>query len=385
NTKFFVAARQNTEYARVPTTEPDMERQVMMNVVYQGDIRNKFKFSYIVDNTTENVFDSNYLRWLFDRTLSVSKYDRLSMQYAMEWNHQFSNSTIMDLKVNLLDIKTEETIDLLAAGEFIEDYRDGTNWTDYNKGPSGHFLGKPKDDIGNDKTRTYTFDGSVSSQLNKGNLVKAGIQFSYYDVDIERNLNVSDQAAYRLVKFAINPYEGAFYIQDKMEFEGMISNIGLRLDFNDLQSKYYSDPYAAARFQTPDKDVGLFFKLQPRIGFSFPVSEKAFFHLNYGTFTQRPTFSQLFFNQADANGNVEVLGNPNLKPENTQSYDIGLVQAFPYGFRLDVSAYYKDVKNLVETAFYKNAEQATYATYVNRDYADIKGFHVSLEKTDGPI
>jgi len=54
NTKFFIAARQNTEYTVVPTTDPDIERQVMMNLVYQADLNNKFKFSYIVDNTSES-------------------------------------------------------------------------------------------------------------------------------------------------------------------------------------------------------------------------------------------------------------------------------------------------------------------------------------------
>ena len=229
--KFFIAARQNTEFARVPTTDPDMERQVMMNLVYQENIENKFKFSFIVDNTTENVFDSNYLRWLFDRTLSVSIYNRLSTQYSFEWKHLFSNSTFSHLKFSLLDLETKEKVDLLAPGEFIEDYRDRTNWTDYNRGPSGHFLGKPKNDIGTDNTQTYTIDASISSQVNKGNLLKGGLQFSYFDVDIERNLNISDQDSYRLVKFAVTPYEGAFYLQDKMEFSGMVANLGLRLDF----------------------------------------------------------------------------------------------------------------------------------------------------------
>jgi len=120
--------------------------------------------------------------------------------------------------------------------------------------------------------------------------------------------------------------------------------------------------------------------LQPRIGISFPVSEHSVFHLNYGTFTQRPNFNQLFYNQITLNEDVDVLGNPALKPENTNAYDVGLVQGLPYGFRLDVSAYYKDVRDLVESAYYTDRNFEVYRTYINRDYADIKGFHVSLEK-----
>jgi len=72
-----------------------------------------------------------------------------------------------------------------------------------------------------------------------------------------------------------------------------------------------------------------------------------------------------------------------LKPENTTAYDIGIVQALPFAIRLDVSAYYKDVKNLVETAYYTDSNRWTYRTYHNLDYANIKGFHVSLEKMTG--
>ncbi|KAA3615266.1 MAG: TonB-dependent receptor [Calditrichaeota bacterium] len=385
NINFFVAARQNTTYTIVPRTNPDMERQVMMNLVYQAQPENKFKFSFIVDNTVESIFDSNYLRWLFDRSLSVSNYNSVSKQYAMEWKHVYSPSTFMDLKFNILDLSQVEAIELIQDGEFVEDYRDRTNWTDYNRGPSGHFLGKAKDDFSEDKTLTYSFDGSVSKQFNKNNLLKMGIQFSYYDMEIDRKINASSDASYRIVKVSAQPYEGALYVQDKMEFTGMIANLGLRLDFNDLQSRFYSDPFSVSRLPEPDKKTDILLRLQPRIGFSFPVSEKSVFHLNYGTFTQRPSFDQLFFNQATSDGALTEVSGPNLTHEKTQSYDIGFVQAFPLGLRLDVSAYYKDVKDLVETAIYESSDGGKYSTFVNRDYADIKGFHLSLEKNTGPV
>jgi outer membrane receptor protein involved in Fe transport len=82
---------------------------------------------------------------------------------------------------------------------------------------------------------------------------------------------------------------------------------------------------------------------------------------------------------------IEVLGNPRLNPENTKSYDVGLVQAFPLGVKLDVSAYYKDVTDLVETAYFFDEQQSVYRTFINRDYADIKGFHVSIEKSVGSL
>ncbi|MCB0265096.1 MAG: hypothetical protein KDH98_18265, partial [Calditrichaeota bacterium] len=63
----------------------------------------------------------------------------------------------------------------------------------------------------------------------------------------------------------------------------------------------------------------------------------------------------------------------------------GLVQGITEDVRLDVSAYYKDVTNLIQDAIYKDFQDVSYQTFVNREYADIKGFHISFEKTGGFI
>ncbi|OGV90456.1 MAG: hypothetical protein A3J88_00020 [Melioribacter sp. RIFOXYB12_FULL_38_5] len=147
-----------------------------------------------------------------------------------------------------------------------------------------------------------------------------------------------------------------------------------------LERGLYYDREVAKKDKTE-----LFSRIQPRVGISFPVSETSVFHLNYGTFTQRPSFNQVFYNQITSFNEIQILGNPRLKPENTKAYDVGLVNAFPYGLKLDVSAYYKDVTNLIETAYYYDEQQSVYQTYRNRDYADIKGFHVSVEKAEGQL
>ena len=82
---------------------------------------------------------------------------------------------------------------------------------------------------------------------------------------------------------------------------------------------------------------------------------------------------------------IEVIGNPRLRPENTRAYDVGIVQGLPGGIFLDVSAYYKDVTDLIQTAYFFDEQQSVYRTFINRDYADIKGFHVNLEKRDGNV
>jgi hypothetical protein len=184
-----------------------------------------------------------------------------------------------------------------------------------------------------------------------------------------------------------------------MEFEGLIANFGIRADLWNSATDYFlnqfnpfpssSDslysmrktiyhPELASRGKAP-----VLGRIQPRIGVSFPVSVTTVFHLNYGSFMQRPPFKYVVATRTTLAFNKPVeLGNPRLEPETTNSYDIGVTQGLGEGFTLDVSGYYKDVKNLIEQATFV-AGNFSYKTYFNRDYADIRGFRLALTKRRG--
>ncbi|UCH09419.1 MAG: TonB-dependent receptor, partial [Fidelibacterota bacterium] len=382
--KLFFAGRQNTIHPIIPTPQPDIERQIMSSLLYQPDLNNKFKLSLVLDTQSENYLGSQWLRWMFDRTLSVAQHARRSQQYGFEWEHVLSHATFIDVRFRVLDLSIQERIEMVRPGEFLNDYSNNLNWVDYTS-HSDHRVGRPQDDRGDEHTTTYSLHTYLTSQVNPNNLLKAGLQMFYYDVEVDQETNLSTESNYLINKFKVNPYEGALFLQDKMEFEGLIANLGLRFDFYDLNVRYYSDIFSPLKPPALKEQTELYTRLQPRIGISFPVSETTVFHLNYGTFTQRPNFNQVYYNQVTASNNIDVLGNPRLRPENTKAYDVGLVKGLPFGLRLDVSAYYKDVKDLVETAYYSDSSNTIYGTYTNRDYADIKGFHVSVEKLEGAV
>jgi outer membrane receptor protein involved in Fe transport len=127
-------------------------------------------------------------------------------------------------------------------------------------------------------------------------------------------------------------------------------------------------------------------RVQPRLGISFPVSISTVFHVNYGSFVQRPPFSQTVYQQTPNVGFRDmILGNPRLQPQVTNSYDVGLMQGLGEGFTIDISGYYKDVRNLIQQAFYYDVQGFGYSTFVNRDYADIRGFRIGLARRKGMI
>jgi outer membrane receptor protein involved in Fe transport len=69
-------------------------------------------------------------------------------------------------------------------------------------------------------------------------------------------------------------------------------------------------------------------------------------------------------------------GNPNLKPEETTAYELGFTHTPTDRSRIQATAYYKDVKNLVEITNIPSSPNS-FSSYRNRDFATIKGFDLA--------
>jgi outer membrane receptor protein involved in Fe transport len=400
NTSIFVAARQNFVNPIFPSAEPNTQTQLLSNLTYHLSRRDKLRLTFNYDKEKINDFTSNFFNWFEDATRNTIN-RRTTFQFGLDWNHVFGNSSFLDLRINQLNTLDEDRVFLLRPDQYSNDYSSNTNWRFYTI-PSGYTVGGMNTTYGDAKTKSFNFNGNFTSQVTLNHMIKTGIQFTYHDIDVDRKLGMTNTATMRFDEYHEYPYEGAIYIQDKMEFEGIIANVGLRFDFYNFNTSFYSNkfsPYRNPGFDPTNPESGQFYDqnnagteetglntvLQPRIGISFPVSESTVLHLNYGVFTQRPAYEYIFVSRfmMEANPNFERLGNPALQPERTNAYDVGLVQSFPLGFRLDLSAYLKDVSNLVQMASYTDRDGFVYETFDNREYADIYGFQISLERSYG--
>lgn len=398
----FIAGRQNVVNPIIPTGRANIHRQVMANVTWAASSDDKVKFSYNFDQSFNNSITTNYYRW-FERVMNVNKQTEGVHQFGVNWTHILNPSTFFEMKANYLTTTADDRIDVLSDTTWADLYNNSINWRHYTA-PNGYNVGRLQTSYGDEKTQTFFFNGAVTSQVNKFNLVKAGFQFTYYDIDVNNVNTQSTEANVRYEDYRVFPYEGAAYIQDKMEFEDLVTNIGLRLDFYNLNTEYYTNkysPYLNPNFDPTDPSQGAYYDkelaskkktelkyiFQPRIGIAFPVSDKSVLHLNYGVFTQRPAFEYIFgqSTKLTATPDYEALGNPQLEPERTISYDVGIVRSLPAGFHLDVSAYLKDVSNQIMYAVYEDNGGNRYFTYDNREYADIKGFHITLDRNTGLI
>jgi outer membrane receptor protein involved in Fe transport len=192
----------------------------------------------------------------------------------------------------------------------------------------------------------------------------------------------------------IKPRQGAVYVQDKMEYEGMIVNLGFRFDYFDPNyDNYPSDPNqpvpdsiisVGGTIHNPTSVSAKYF-WSPRIGVAYPFTEKDVLHFNYGKYFQTPQLRFLYNNvNFDFSGAFPMVGNPDIEPERTTAYEIGWKHQFTNNIVLNLTGYYKDVTGLTDTEqiYYTYSDYYTY--YINTDYGNIRGFELEIYKRRSP-
>ncbi|MBO8131304.1 MAG: TonB-dependent receptor [Candidatus Marinimicrobia bacterium] len=191
------------------------------------------------------------------------------------------------------------------------------------------------------------------------------------------------------------PVELAFYVNDKMEYDDIIINAGVRMDYFDTDDKELIDPASPAVIKTAVMLADTAWKkkdpvvlISPRIGVSFPVTEATVFYAQYGKFYQMPSFQNMYFSTYTFGRQIVQGGyyyiNPigfGLDPIKTTSYEIGFRQALGGVASIDITGFYKNVKGLVQVVKQlPSTPVSTLTTYydrlVNGDFATHKGLEV---------
>ncbi len=407
--RLFMAFHNNNTWPILPTQEPNISRQYMGNLVFDVGNAMSLRFSGAYSRADGHDFSDRsgvgWYDWVWDQAFNIDQTIDENFQLGLRWSHALSTSTFYEIKLNSLHTSRVEGP---PATDPNEDYYnppfpvwdqawDGKDVGDYFK------YGQLNSTFTEERTSTISLDASMTSQVSIYHMLLAGFQGNLYVLDIDNLYGVGGKNA-SIAQYTVKPFEYAFYVQDKMEFQGMIANVGLRLDVYNANVQYYTDIYSPYRYidslgiprtneaLAPKAETPTVVGVQPRVGISFPVSVHTVFHVNYGTFLQRPPFNRMInqrFTRFDLSSGIvsqipSTLGNPTLKPEMTNSYDVGVTQGLGEGFTVDVSGYYKDVRNLIQQAEYHPTSGASpYMTYINRDYADIRGFRLGLVKRSG--
>jgi hypothetical protein len=276
-------------------------------------------------------------------------------------------------------------------------------------------------------TNTYGIKIDFTSQLDKINMVKFGVEFSQHKLSFD-NINLIQDPAVgdpqetgnpfvkRFVadpndpnenlaidRYIRQPIELSAYLQDKIELDEIIINAGVRVDYFSTDGLVLNDPsdpdiYRPRRpenvaltleerrakwYRDPESSL----QFSPRLGVAFPITESGVVHFSYGHFFQIPNFQLLYTNPEyklpEGTQNLGIVGNPELKPQQTISGEIGIQQAFSSDLGMDLTMYFRDIRNLAGT----RADEirlfggsASYSQFVNSDFGSVIGVVLSVTK-----
>ncbi len=267
------------------------------------------------------------------------------------------------------------------------------------------------------RTDTYLGKIDLSSQVTNQHLLKTGVEMRLHTLDYnDEYIAVIPEIDRRFVawngKYTRKPFEASAYLQDKVEIGSLIVNAGLRFDYFDSNGEVVADPRDPnavlvenrLRNAVPGED-GLpdflpdeYFKpasakwqISPRLGVAFPITAGGVIHFSYGHFFQTPNFELLYQNPWFLLGNtgsglLGLVGNADLEPEKTINGEIGLKQELGSGSALELTAYYRDIRNLTGTAtdpivLYNSSIR--YGMLVNSDFGFVRGVILRFDQRFG--
>ena len=323
----------------------------------------------------------------------------------------------------------------------IFDYATGNNF-----GVGGQFM-----DIYNRRSNVITYKGEITSQLNKKHQIKAGVEYRKTEIMLnDLTVLYTSYTGYRPMIMAPenntihnsfqsmvnpftneplknrNPLEVSAYIQDKVESDDLVINLGLRFDFFDSQFWVLNDP-EDPNYLSPLKPLNRWndlnqdgsisddemnynnlktdsarissnafgdpwyrkadpkTQLSPRFALAFPITDKGYLHFSYGHFFQNPKFSYIYdnpeFEVPAASGVNSTMGNANMEPQRTTQYEVGFSQQIGRDVGIELTGYFKDIRNLNSTEIKKSFIAGDrYGLYVNKDHANSKGITCAISK-----
>jgi len=353
----------------------------------------------LIGNTSQNLANSFQYRYNPD---GMKTQERLALVHGLDWTHTLSTTTFytVNLRQNYFsysDLAFESTL----AGRY---YDAGAPRGDVNYELGAIIQGY---DIGRyeQKTNAFVVKGSLTSQVTPEHLLKVGGEFQYADMGFgapgtlsyeilsgtaSRVYVVADSLAQNTRRYF--PTTWALFAQDRIEVEDFLIRVGIRAEYYDANATVPSDPANPANVipgapESVPQQTTRKFVVAPRFGMSYPITATGALYFSYGHFYQMPGFGNLYANSdysilenlQEGGVSYGVMGNPDIRPEFTVQYEFGFKQEFARTFGVDLSVFYKDVRDLLGVELIDTYAAATYARFTNVDFGSVYGIKATVD------
>lgn len=386
----------------------DISNQFALIFSYHGTWKSWSNFDWVWKNYPDNMAD----------------YSRSNQNFNLRINHTLSKSTFYNINFGYLSVDYDGSLYGQDPADFWTFYKDSVaydywdyinRFSDVPDSIKDRIKEPTTDRFGfndsqsyqsiwrDDFTRSYVFKGDITSQLHPEHLVKSGIEIQYNDiqyVDIQDGgVKLSNYGRYRFQNdplfpepngpfkefgqnrwvFNAYPLSGGIYLQDKFERETLIINAGIRADWfmpgSSVKNSDWKNQWENATGLIADWEW-IKYKISPRFGISFPITQKTVIFFSYGHFNQLPEL-QYFYRDPYTGG---FTGNPFLDYEQTILYEFGFTHQIANDWALDIKSYTKDISQQVETLQLQAALGLPVYLYDNKGYGRARGLEFELVK-----
>jgi len=301
----------------------------------------------------------------------------------VQWVHQLGQDFFFSLHAGAHqqehDVKIfEDWQDYLDSGYQPEDFTFASYFYDENDW---------SDTYRESSSISYSAGGEATCQYGNYHQFKCGADARILNLKMldirEMDIGTNNQPAGIIDRYGESPREYSAYLQDKIELDYLVLNAGLRWDYTDPQSQGWSNP------EDPESglaDAPVSQQFSPRLGLAHPINDNISLYFAYGHFFQYPYYQNLFMNSVDlspdtlAERSFDAVGNRMLKPQRTVTYEVGLKGNLSRNVGFTLTAYYKDITDLVGTKLVRVGTKYNYAMFRNIDYASVVGFEIGLTR-----
>lgn len=370
-------------------------------------------------------------QFFFEQNLdNANTYAHDSKLAYLKWTHSFSNSAFYDVQISRLFTRLRAD----ANGRFwrpasVDGEFDAASIITYPITPfpanNDFSYVLPGDGFANNGglaalwhdhyAEEYTLRANFTKFFaNNTNRLRAGVEMKFMEyqwIDItrpwvgapiqidENTFSETNRLGSTSDIWNVSPSRGAFYVSDQIRYQGLIANIGMRLEYwfpGGYVDRFVEDPLSPIPNQIREEymnSTNNFFghrfkmRLLPRVNVSFPVRENMVMYFNYSHKTKLPhptyVYAGLdpFYQDRSFLSN---LGNPNLDPEVDISYEIGLRYQVSSNDALNLTAFWSDKYDfitseriIVQDATGRDTERSF---RVNGDFARVRGLEISYLK-----
>jgi outer membrane receptor protein involved in Fe transport len=373
--------------------------QLFGKLVWKYSSSNKFALSF----TKTLAIDQGYYRYdPYDVERNVSGYQHEWSHYLDHWMTYTEDTNTLVFSWN--QMLSENAFHVLRLSRFFNCVHAdvaGKNWTEYEEPglPQPYYYTSGDADLWHDRyLETYTLSWDLTKRIPPNHQVKGGLTASYENAQFiiirEPWVEDVDNLGRHHDLFHIYPSTGAFYVQDKIDYEGLIGDIGLRYDYwfpgeqveraiADLSKETITETTRTGFLADTREIFGHRFKghLSPRVAISFPITNRDNLFFNYGHFSQRPNYIYVYSKLSSVSSEqFPLVGNPNLNPEISVQYEIGARHQFSQTVAANVTLFYKDIYDYPTSVKFPIPGQGDMFFYVNQDYARSRGIEIEIKK-----